>query len=31
MRGLGFSPKGEKIGWKRDYLSLQGKTKEEES
>jgi hypothetical protein len=31
MKGLGFSSKEGKIGWKRDFLSLQGKTKEEES
>jgi hypothetical protein len=31
MRGLGFSSKGGKIGWKRDSLSRQGRTKEEES
>jgi hypothetical protein len=28
---LGFSSKGGKIGWKRDSLSRQGRTKEEES
>jgi hypothetical protein len=31
MQGLGFSFKGGKIGWKRDFLSWQRKIKEEES